>query len=240
MITKSLFHRYLGTLGGVLFAALSIGEMTESIEAVGSLEKALKHPLHWIYLGFALLSLASALFLSLCFLPPALLIATTALWSSEPGSSFSGLGFAVAAFLLLLRMGFLLREPRRKALLLGSAASIAMIAPAILSGRPAVHFVSTLAGVALFWLLIWASLKGKIFAPLSPTPCRFSLKKYNLSERERQFALALIGGKSVKEMASANGLAASTVRNTLSCAYAKLGIKNAVELAVLGARFKVH
>jgi DNA-binding CsgD family transcriptional regulator len=232
MITKSLFHRYLGTLGGVLFAALSIGEMTESIEAVGSLEKALKHPLHWIYLGFALLSLASALFLSLCFLPPALLIATTALWSSEPGSSFSGLGFAVAAFLL--------REPRRKALLLGSAASIAMIAPAILSGRPAVHFVSTLAGVALFWLLIWASLKGKIFAPLSPTPCRFSLKKYNLSERERQFALALIGGKSVKEMASANGLAASTVRNTLSCAYAKLGIKNAVELAVLGARFKVH
>jgi DNA-binding CsgD family transcriptional regulator len=67
-----------------------------------------------------------------------------------------------------------------------------------------------------------------------------SLASFGLSPREREFALERIGGRSVKEIGSDHGVAASTVRNALSSAYRKLGITGSAELAALGATYKVE
>jgi DNA-binding NarL/FixJ family response regulator len=51
--------------------------------------------------------------------------------------------------------------------------------------------------------------------------------------------LAVLEGKTSKEIAADFDLADSTIRVTLSNAYKKLGVNNAVELAVLNQRHEI-
>jgi DNA-binding NarL/FixJ family response regulator len=66
------------------------------------------------------------------------------------------------------------------------------------------------------------------------------LADFGLSNRECEFVLAYLSGKSMKQIASDNGVRSSTVRNTFSNAYAKLGIIDSHELRALGERFNVE
>ena len=66
------------------------------------------------------------------------------------------------------------------------------------------------------------------------------LSDFGLSEREREFALDLLGGMPSKEIAAFRGVSDSTVRNTLASAYVKLDVDGQAELYALGARYHVE
>ncbi|MEI6873940.1 MAG: helix-turn-helix transcriptional regulator [Spirochaetota bacterium] len=68
---------------------------------------------------------------------------------------------------------------------------------------------------------------------------RLSLSARGLTEAEIRCILAVLSGKSIKEIASDFGIQPSTVRNTLSHAYPKLEVKTLVELFALGGRYHI-
>jgi len=79
-----------------------------------------------------------------------------------------------------------------------------------------------------------ASLLGSFPRPRSARGEVLRLESFGVTEREREFVLEFLGGKSMKEISIENDLSFSTVRNTFSSVYEKLGISGSGELAVLG------
>jgi DNA-binding CsgD family transcriptional regulator len=65
------------------------------------------------------------------------------------------------------------------------------------------------------------------------------MRTAGLSDRERQFSTMLLAGNTHREIATANNVAESTVKATLSNSYRKLGVSSANELRRLEADFKI-
>jgi DNA-binding NarL/FixJ family response regulator len=59
-----------------------------------------------------------------------------------------------------------------------------------------------------------------------------------LTPRQQQILHALLSGSTNREIASQLGLREQTVRNQLSVIYAKLGVRNRLELAVQAGRHR--
>lgn len=68
---------------------------------------------------------------------------------------------------------------------------------------------------------------------------RLSLSARGLTESEIRCILAVLSGKSIKEIASDFGIQPSTVRNTLAHAYPKLEVDTLVGLFALGGRYDI-
>jgi DNA-binding CsgD family transcriptional regulator len=64
--------------------------------------------------------------------------------------------------------------------------------------------------------------------------------RVSLSPRESEYVHEIIMGSSPKEIAGAHGVSHSTVRNTLSRAYKKLGVRDCGELLVLGSGIRAR
>jgi DNA-binding CsgD family transcriptional regulator len=117
----------------------------------------------------------------------------------------------------------------------GIAASIA-IACLLLEGgaaRPAPMLLA-------YALAAVASFIGSFPPPRLARGEVLRLESFGVTRREREFVLEFLGGKSMKEISVENRLSFSTVRNTFSSVYEKLGISGSGELTALGLLNKLE
>jgi DNA-binding CsgD family transcriptional regulator len=85
-----------------------------------------------------------------------------------------------------------------------------------------------------------ASLIGSLPPPRPARGEVLRLESFGVTEREREFVGEFLGGKSMKEISIDHGLSFSTVRNSFSSVYQKLGISGSGELTVLGILNKIE
>ena len=111
----------------------------------------------------------------------------------------------------------------------GIAASIAIVTLLLDGGaaRPALLILA-------YAVVAAASLIGSLPPPRPARGEVLRLESFGVTSREREFVLEFLGGKSMKEIAIEYHLSFSTVRNTFSSVYEKLGISGSGELATLG------
>jgi DNA-binding CsgD family transcriptional regulator len=162
----------------------------------------------------------------LSWLQPTIMLAISPLPTLGNTDSFFGLGFYVIGVLLLLRLGFYdrFRVPK----IVGSLVYLIAIEAAsgiksragLLSGFLSVFFI------AAFIAFLLLTFRDKIFVYLKEPKPILSLEARGLSAAEQIYVRAILGGKGVKDVAFESGVSESTVRNTLSRAYKKLGVVN--------------
>jgi DNA-binding CsgD family transcriptional regulator len=67
-----------------------------------------------------------------------------------------------------------------------------------------------------------------------------SLESFGLTRKEKTYVLESLAGKQIKEIASDQGVASSTVRTALSLAYKKLKVSGRAELLALNAYYRIE
>jgi DNA-binding CsgD family transcriptional regulator len=103
----------------------------------------------------------------------------------------------------------------------------------ILATLPAIFFIMA------FLLFFYYMFSDKLMVFLNEPKTKLSLETKGLSETEGVYVLALISGKSIKEAAFEAGVSESTVRNTISRGYKKLGVANKSGLMALAEKFDI-
>lgn len=183
--------------------------------------------------------LLSAFIEPLRYMQPALFLVTCPIPIVQEPEGLYGLGFFIMGVLLLERAGFFLRNraPRLLAVLL-YLLTVEIVA-VVVSKRPLQYAVSPTFFIVAFGVFLWFLYKDRITVILREPRQPLSLNERGLSQAEKSFVMATLGGKSQKEIASDFELKESTIRNTLVRAYKKLGIEDRVGLAILGERYDI-
>ena len=154
-------------------------------------------------------------------------------------ASFYPFGFFVIAVLLLVRFGSLDRHRLRRLALCLSYFLACEVFGWIRFAKDFTTLFSALFFVLVFLLFLFTAFNDRIVVYLKEPKQKVSLKARGLSDAEQLYVRQLIAGKSIKEVSSENGVSDSTVRNTLSRAYKKLGLHNKAELAGFAERYNV-
>jgi DNA-binding CsgD family transcriptional regulator len=175
----------------------------------------------------------------LIWIQPIVFFALTPIPLSQDNSSFYSLGFFVIAVLLLVRFDFMDRHRAPKLV----ACIVYLIACEIFTWfRSSQNLSSGLASaffVLAFLLFLFTAFNDRIVVYLKEPKEKVSLEDRGLADAEQLYVLAVISGKSIKEVSFENGVSESTVRNTLSRAYKKLGLHNKSELSTFAERYEV-
>ena len=182
-----LVSRRVGRAGTVLFTGLSGGEILEGLGENASVGELFDNPLALVYLGAALLCLASARFAALRSVQPALLLAMVPVQTIAGAGVLGGLAFALASVLLFLRLGFFRERGAFKASAIGAAVAAADLGAVLFSPDPRAAAGPALSCAAVFCVLARAMAKRKMPAALAVPREPLSLDDYNLSTRELQF-----------------------------------------------------
>jgi DNA-binding CsgD family transcriptional regulator len=193
-----------------------------------------------IYFVFALLFMATALSAFFGPLQAALFFGLTAVETLSSLNSFYGLGFALAAVVILSRRGWFFRWPMIKAAIVAAVGCVSLIAPVAASDQSPINLVPAFISASIYTFLVFGLARSRFLSALAPKKPMFRLADYKLSKRESQVVKARLQGKTVKELAIENGLAVSTVRNTIANACHKLDIEGLEALITLGERFRVE
>jgi DNA-binding CsgD family transcriptional regulator len=193
-----------------------------------------------IFLVFALLFLASARFVFLGAIQAALFFALAGLQTIDSQNSFYGLGFAAIAVFIVFRRGWFVRNPVAKALFVSVTGVVLLVSPIAFSGKPPTSLVAAIICASIYTVLVFGLAKGRFLSSLSPKKRVLRLTDFKLTQREMKLVKARLAGRSVKELACDNGIAASTVGNALWSAYHKLGLEGMDELLVLGERYHLE
>jgi len=172
------------------------------------------------------------------FQPYILVVASTFLIFLKP-ESFYGLGSILLGALLLERAGFFDCNKALKVSGLLAYAVIAELAGFFVHRDFSMHSIMTAyfrCCLGLFIFLLYKDKPAVFSEKLKPV---LALSDMRLTSTEKLFVLQLLGGKSQKLLAYDLQVSESTVRNTLSRAYKKLGVDDRVGLALLGERFEI-
>jgi DNA-binding CsgD family transcriptional regulator len=204
---------------------------------------------HWS-LGYALQMQGSVILVALLFyacllweplvwMQPVIFLAITPLPILEDYASFYGLGFFTIGMLILFRLDFFARRRLVKLGVLLAYLLAVEVYSALRSGKEFTAALEPLFYMLLFLAFGYLAYEEKLAVFLKEPKAILSLKEKGLSPAERTYLLAVLEGKTSKEIAADFDLADSTIRVTLSNAYKKLGVNNAVELAVLNQRHEI-
>lgn len=145
------------------------------------------------------------------------------------------LGFFLTGALLLERGGFFLRSRLRKTLLLVTYLLAVEVAAIVLGKGPAQDAAGATFFVVAFGLFLWFLYRDRLVVLLKEPKPRLSLEELGLSRAERSYAMALLEGRSPKEIGADYDVSESTVRNTVARVYRKVGVEDATAFAVLAA-----
>jgi DNA-binding CsgD family transcriptional regulator len=200
---------------------------------------ALTHPYQLILAACCLVFLASGLVAKLRWLQPVVFLAAAPLASVPDPQSIFGLGFFIMGALLLERAGFM---QRRRILTLGLL-TIYLVILEVAAVLYAKHSLLEAIGVTFFILafalFLWYLYEDKLVIIIKEPKPRVSLAEKGLANAERLYTMALIKGRSPKEIAADFGVSISTVRTTLVRAYRKLEVEDAFELLALSITHEV-
>jgi len=230
-------------LSGILFALvfftgylLNVFFISERGEPLLSV---LASPTQSALLLSTLLFALSALVEPLRYLQPALFIFSCPIAIITEPEGLYGLGFYIMGVLLLERAGFFLRNRAPRLLVVLLYLLTVEVVAVVVSKRPLQDAVSPTFFIVAFGVFLWFLYKDRITVILKEPKQSLSLAEKGLSQAEKSFVMATLGGKSQKEIAADFELKESTIRNTLVRAYKKLGIEDRVGLAILGERYDI-
>lgn len=192
-----------------------------------------------VLIAIAALFLLSSRFDRLAVLQPLSLLALTPLPLMKSHESMYGLGFFVAAVVLLHRGGYLDRNRIPKLVaLVGYLYAVEIVTTIARSGWMLRAF-SPVFFITTFLAFLYLAFKDSLASYLRGARPPLSLAEKGLSEAEAAYVKAVYGGRTSKEIAADAGIAESTVRNTLARAYKKLGVADKLGLVTLFGRSEV-
>ena len=184
-------------------------------------------PIQLMVLASAVCFLASALVAQLRWLQPAVfLISSPFAIVPEPMTIF-GLGYFVIGVLLIERAGFFQKARARKITILALFLLAQELVAVFFTKRPLFDAVGPTFFVLAFGVFLWFLYKDRLVVFLKEPKPELSLTKKGLAPSECSYIMALIQGKSPKEIALEFQVSDSTVRNTLVRAYKKLEVEDA-------------
>jgi len=186
-----------------------------------------------------MLFLLSALFERLSWLQPALFLFMTPFSIMSDSRTIYGLGFYIMSILLLERAGFFNKYRRLKTISLIGYLLVIQAVSVIFAGEQLNNAMAGSFFTLAFGVLLWFLYRDRFVVFLKEPKPRLSLSERGLSQGERSFVMLAIAGKSQKELAFDFEMSESTIRNTLSRAYKKLGVEDRTGLAVMAERFEI-
>jgi DNA-binding NarL/FixJ family response regulator len=181
----------------------------------------------------------SAIFAPLRWIQPAVFLALSPVTVIQNHESVYGLGFFIMGGLLLERAGFFQRHRAIKAIAFIAYLLATEIAAAVVSRQPITKSAGPTFFIVAFGVFLWFLYKDRLVVSLQEPKAKVSLSEMGLTLSERAYVLAMIDGKSVKEIAFDYEVSESTVRNTIARACKKLAVEDSTGLAVLAATHEV-
>lgn len=231
-------QRILGLASSGLFLLLAI-----DLLSMPDFESSFFGDHYWLFIGAlfaaALAGVPCALHYSAHRLLSTVFLALLpfAAWFSRDGLLVPILCFLAMTLLYLedrLRI-----HPIFRALLATFTLLILGLVPSFISGFGFRHLILHLGLAVALPLFAVALASGFLPRLFSRGRASISMRTAGLSDRERQFSTMLLAGNTHREIATANKVAESTVKATLSNSYRKLGVSSANELRRLEADFKI-
>jgi DNA-binding CsgD family transcriptional regulator len=191
----------------------------------------------------AAIMLASAYVAFLSWLQPILFLLLTAVvipgGGAEASSSFFGLGFFSVAVLLLFKLGFFSRFRVAKAALCVVYLTTLEVLANLNTKNGLYMAITPIFFIVAFILFLFVAFRDRIVVYLKEPKRQLSLMSKGLAEAEQHYIRGVISGKTVKEVAFEHSISESTVRNTLSRAYKKLGIRGKADVSGLAERYEI-
>lgn len=173
----------------------------------------------------SILFTVSAVHGSLTWLQPIILLIMTPFAIARHGaSSMFGLGAFIAAEILLYRLGFFGRHKLLKFLVTIAYFFTSEICIGQIYGTAALPIVITILYMTGFLAFLMIVYGGKWVVYLKMPKPPLSLSTKNLTRKEIEYLKALLGGRSLKEIAIDDGVTESTVRNTMARVYRKFDV----------------
>ncbi len=208
------------------------------VESPSAITRLFTSGANWLLLGMAGAFFLSAFYAILQWLQPLMFLIMAPI-SILQGESFYGLGAFVIAMLLLFRLGFFNRHRVSKLIISLAYLYVWEIIKALQSTGGLINALMPVFFITAFLLMLYFAYQEKIMVYLKEPKERLSLADKGLSAAEKTYVLALIKGLTPKEIAAEYSVSDSTVRNTLSRAYQKLGVPDRAALLALATRYEV-
>lgn len=231
--------RFTGFLfAGIFFAGYVVNFIFILVRGDGILQ-GFVHPYQIVLLAMTGLFVLSAFKDSLRWIQPAVFVGLSPLAIITDAQGIYGLGFFIIGALLLERAGFFLHNRKLKAGIVLSYLLAIEIVAVIASKRPLADAISPTFFIAAFGTFLWFLYKDRLVVILKEPKPLLSLEAKGLSPAESLYIFATIKGRHQKEIAADFEVAESTIRNTLSRAYKKLGIDDKSSVASLAERYDI-
>jgi len=231
--------RRLGLFSSLTFVAGTILLTIVFLMRGKTILESISHPYIPIQLVIAGLFYVSAVIPRLYILQPIIFLTIAPINFLDSHDSFYGLGFFVMAILLLFKIGFF--EKGRIPKIIGLSVYLYgwELFAAIRAGRYTGLSLTPVFFVTVFLIFLYILYKDQIIVYLKQPKPLLDLKAKGLADTEASYILALARGMNVKEIAGKFEVSESTVRNTLSRAYKKLGVQDKAELSTLLADYSL-
>lgn len=193
----------------------------------------------WILIVCAILLIASGYVHVLAWIQPAVMLGITPIPFQTTHDSFYGLGFFVMGVLLLFRLGFYDRHRIPKFVASIGYLFACELYAALKAGRGIYYALTPIFFMTCFLVFLYLAFKEKLAVYLREPKPVLSLKTKGLSGSECIYIKAIAEGQSPKEVAISYSVSESTVRNSLSRAYRKLGIEDKSAIAAMAEKFEL-
>jgi len=144
--------------------------------------------------------------------------------------SVYGFGLFAVGSILLLIDGQLSRHPIPKLIALGGLLLTILVVATVFHGAPLEVATGLLLFMSAFFLFLFLAFQDRIIVFVRASRPVVHLSTYGLTEKEALHLLGLLKGQSMKEIAWENGVKESTIRNSLSRAYHRLGFVDKTQL----------
>jgi DNA-binding CsgD family transcriptional regulator len=183
--------------------------------------------------------IASALVQALAWGQPIVFLIVAPIPILNSTVSFFGLGFFVVGILLLFKLGFFSRYRIAKGI--GSVVYLIVVEVAAALKNGESLYVGLMPGffILAFIGFLFLTFRDRIFVYLKEPKPQLSLDAKGLADAEQLYTRAVISGRSVKEICFEFGVSESTVRNTLSRAYKKLGVVGKADMSNLANKYEI-
>ncbi len=168
----------------------------------------------------------SALNDSLSWLQPLILLAITPWPMAYHRVPIFSLGTFIAAEILLYRLGFFERKKLVKFALSIAYFFLCEVLAGITSGEEALDITLSLLFMSIFLVFLLLVYGERWVVYLKEPKPPLSLSTLRVTSKEAEYLKALLGGKSIKEIAIEGGVKESTVRNTLARVYRKFDVQD--------------
>lgn len=202
--------------------------------------EALANPTMMITYVFTALLIISTLWKRFSIIQPLLFIFITPLPLIQNPQGFFGLSIFVCGIILLYKGGYLERRRVIKTVVLLVYLYAWLTVGAIRLSLHRTFSFGPLFFMTAFLAFLYLVFKEQVVVYLKEKKPVLSLAEKGLSEAEAAYVRAAAKGLSPKEMAAEFGVTESTIRNTMSRAYKKLGVADRAGLAALLASHELE